>query len=388
MGWLSNFVSNPVKTVTNTVKKAVDVVGNAGQKIIDTAKEHPLETAALVAAGYYYQPEISAWVNSSGTALPGTEAGVAAGTTPTTTAALSSADKAALYGNSGYGAGMTGAETAAYDTGLTTGAAGAAGAATKAATTGSTLSDILPYTAGASVAGSLINANAAKDAANIQADAATKAIEQQQKNFETIRADQAPYRATGYGALNEIAKLNSGQTPVYDYNGNIVKDSSGNPVMTTGSGYLTHQFSPEDLQAGIDPGYNFRLQQGQMANQRASNVAGGGIGGNALKGLQDYTQNLASTEYGNAFNRYQVQRNNIYNTLASIAGIGQTGQTETNKAGTSATNASTELSVGSAAANAGATKGVANAYGNAISDIADKYTLAEILKQRGNVVVP
>jgi hypothetical protein len=38
----------------------------------------------------------------------------------------------------------------------------------------------------------------------------------------------------------------------------------------------------------------FRLQQGQMANQRAANVGGGALSGNTLRGLQDYTQGQAS----------------------------------------------------------------------------------------------
>lgn len=317
----------------------------------------------------------------------GTTSGAAAGTTLSDVAA-GNADKAALYGDAGYGAGMTGVETGAYDAGLAAGTAAAGAAAAGGSAAGSTLADILPYTTGATVAGSLISADAAKSAADVQAEAAKAAIEQQQKNFETINAQQAPYRAAGYNTLNEIAKLSSGQTPMYDYMGNIVKDAAGNPVMQTGSGYLTKQFTPEDFAAGIDPGYAFRLQQGQMANQRAANIGGGALSGNTLKGLQDYTQGLASTEYGNAFDRYQKQRQNIYNTLASIAGIGQTGQTATNTAATNATNAATQLGVGSAAATAAGGVGAANAYSNAINNAVNNYTLSAILNQRGNVVTP
>jgi competence protein ComEC len=43
------------------------------------------------------------------------------------------------------------------------------------------------------------------------------------------------------------------------------------------------------------------------------------ISGNALKGQEDYSQGLASQEYGNAFNRFQTGRTNIYNTLAISA---------------------------------------------------------------------
>jgi hypothetical protein len=253
------------------------------------------------------------------------------------------------------------------------------------ATAGSTLADILPYTTGASVVGSVLQADAAKSAADKQSAAAQSAIEQQQKNFETINAQQAPYRAAGFNALNDIASLTSGQTPQYDADGNVVKDANGNPVMTTGSGYLQHQFDATDLQKGLAPNYDFMLQQGQMANQRAANMGGGALGGNALQGLNKYTQDYAGNAYQNAFTNYQNQRSNIYNTLAGIAGIGQTGQNATNTAATNATNAATQLGIGSAGAQAAGTVGSANAYSNALNNVTNQYTLASLLNQGGRV---
>jgi len=88
--------------------------------------------------------------------------------------------------------------------------------------------------------------------------------------------------------------------------------------------YLTNQFNASDLNAQLAPNYQFSLQQGQMANQRAANALGGGFGGNALQGLNNYTQNYAQNAYQQAFNNYQNQRNNIYSTLAGMAGIGTT----------------------------------------------------------------
>jgi hypothetical protein len=289
----------------------------------------------------------------------------------------------------GIGTGL-GLSPAATGTGslLTGAAAGAPLAAGAGTLTGSALGDMAAINAGAGVVGGLISSNAAKDAAEVQAAAADRAIAQQQKNFETINAQQAPYRATGYNALNNIAGLTTGQTPQYDANGNIVRDANGNPVMTTGSGYLQHQFNANDLKAGLAPNYDFMLGQGQMANQRAANMGGGAIGGNALQGLNRFTQDYAGNAYQNAFNNYQTQRGNIYNTLAGIAGIGQTGQAATNTASTNATNAITQLGVGAAGAQAAGTVGSANAYNNAINNAANNYTLASLLNQRGNVAMP
>jgi hypothetical protein len=425
------FLGGLLGDIGNIGEGVVGGIKDFGSNVDDAVRENVPGGWGTVAAlvGAYYGPEISASMGFESGAAAGAQSGAAAGgataggataasapfaltgadaaladlaasapafgapaAAGTTLAGVAgNADKAALLGDAGYGAGMTAAQTGAYDAGLAAGVGGAGAAAANAgagAAGGKTLADILPYTTAASVAGSVLGANAAQNAADAQTAAANAAIAQQQKNFETISAQQAPYRAAGYNTLNEIAKLSSGQTPTYDYMGNIVKDADGKPVMQTGSGYFTKQFTPEDFSAGMDPGYAFRLQQGQMANQRAANVGGGALSGNTLKGLQDYTQGLASQEYGNAFNRFQTQRQNIYNTLASIAGIGQTGQTATNTAATNATNAATQLGVGSAAAQAAGGVGAANAYTNAINNATNNYTLATLLNQRGNVAMP
>jgi hypothetical protein len=150
--------------------------------------------------------------------------------------------------------------------------------------------------------------------------------------------------------------------------------------MQTGSGYLTKQFTPEDFAAGMDPGYAFRLKMGQDQAMRQANLGGGSIGGNALAGLQDYTQGSASQEYGNAFNRFQTQRGNIYNTLASIAGLGQTSLGQTGQAGTSAgANIGQAISNAGSAAAAG-TIGSANAMGGSIQNLGNQYMLSQMLK--------
>ena len=214
---------------------------------------------------------------------------------------------------------------------------------------------------GASIASGLIGASAARDAANQQAQAAAAAQAQQQRNFELIQQQQAPYREAGYSALKDIGAMKP---------------------------YLTHQFDRADLQAGLAPNYDFQLQQGQQAANAAANVGGGLIGGNALQGLQNTTQNIAAGAYQNAFNNYQSQRTGIYNTLAGIAGIGQTGQTQTNQAGTNATNAIGQLGVGAAGAQAAGTLGQAQAYGNAATGAGQGVFLSKYLAPKGSAVAP
>jgi hypothetical protein len=155
--------------------------------------------------------------------------------------------------------------------------------------------------------------------------------------------------------------------------------------METGTDYLTRQFSPQDLQAGLAPNYQFMLGQGQQAQQRAANVGGGLIGGNALRGLEDYTQNYAQNAYQSAFGNFQNQRTGIYNTLAGIAGLGQKAQESTSQAGQAATTAQGQLGVGAAAAQAAGMTGAANAAQGGLQNYQQNQILQAILGQNQNV---
>jgi len=213
----------------------------------------------------------------------------------------------------------------------------------------------MSWVAAAVVGGAIISGSMAQKGAKTQADAMRQSAELQKQMFDVQNAQQAPYREQGYAALKDIAGIKP---------------------------YLTHQYGAEDFQQGMDPGYAFRLQQGQMANQRAANLGGGLIGGNALRGMQDYTQGQASQEYQNAFNRYQTQRGNIYNSLASIAGLGQTSLGQTGQlAGTTAQG------VGGAIAGAGSALGagqvaMGNALGGGVQTLGNQQYLSTLLAQR------
>jgi hypothetical protein len=456
---------DPISAVSDAVQGAINTVSDIGVSIDQTVRDvlpGGWTTAGLLAAGYYYQPEIAAYMNSAGSTVPLAEVADASTVTPNigtlpqagpgvqvasantsylpeltpasalpptapvtspipdlTTVApnassgtgLSQLGGQGLTGDTlgnlstmGGGQGLTGLSTAgtpissvggALNAGgiggaLGTTAAGSAlGSGLPAADT-SFLSSLIPSTpigqlaaiSGATGLGSaLITSDATKKAADIQSAAAQNASALQGQMFNTINTQQGPYRAAGYKALNTLGELGSGTYQMYD--------AAGNPTTTgTGTGYLTKQFGPEDLKAGLAPNYDFMLSQGQMANQRQANVGGGAIGGNALQGLQNYTQNYALNAYQPAFTNYQNQRQNIYNTLAGIAGIGQTGQTATNTAGSNLANAQSQLGVGSAAAQAAGNIGTASAYGNALGSLGSNLTLATLLNQRGNATLP
>ena len=227
-------------------------------------------------------------------------------------------------------------------------------------------------------AGSAAQAAAAIYAANKQAEAAKRAQDLQQKRFELINAQFAPQRGAGYSALNQIRGMLPGQYQQYGETG----EKTG---MGTGDSYLTRQFTPQDLYAGLAPNYNFMLGQGQQSAQRQANLGGGALGGNAQAALQRYTQDYAGNAYQNAFGNFQNQRTNIYNTLAGIAGIGQNAQNTTAQAGQNATNAISQLGVGSAAAQAAGITGAANAAAGGLQNYGINQILAQILGQNQNV---
>ena len=205
---------------------------------------------------------------------------------------------------------------------------------------------------------------------------ATKASQDVLKGvYDTQLGFQKPYQGTGINALNQMGQLGSGTYQMYD-------PVTGQPTtMGAGSGYLTHQFDKNDLTSGLAPNYDFMLQQGQMANQRAANVGGGALSGNTLQGLQNYTQNYAGNAYQNAFQNYQTQRNNIYNNLSNMAGIGTDANKQASAAGTSYGTNISNLNVGLGNATAAAMLGQAQAAGGGANSAANALFLASLLNQ-------
>jgi hypothetical protein len=66
--------------------------------------------------------------------------------------------------------------------------------------------------------------------------------------------------------------------------------------------------SPLGANFQTDPGYQFRLSQGQDAVNAAASAAGGRLSGAALKKLTEYNQGFASNEFGAAANRDLAMR--------------------------------------------------------------------------------
>lgn len=191
--------------------------------------------------------------------------------------------------------------------------------------------------AGASMYGASEAAGAAEAAAKAQERAANKALNLQREIYKRQIALQEPFRSAGVTAINRLA-------PLLDYK----------------------TFGMNQFQA--DPGYAFRLAEGQKALERSAAAKGGLLSGATLKGIQRYGQDLASQEYQNAFQRYLAERVQRISPLYDVARLGQSAASGTAaSAGTYGANAA-QLMQDVGAARASGYVGGANALTNAISN--------------------
>lgn len=175
---------------------------------------------------------------------------------------------------------------------------------------------------GGSLIGGAMSSRAARKGAKAQANAANQATAAELQMFNQSRADQMPWLNQGKNSLQQLAGL-----------------------MRPG-GKLTRNFSMADFRA--DPGYQFRLREGMRGVENSAAARGGLLSGNALKALANYSQQAASNEYMNAYNRFNNDQSNLYNRLAGLA---NTGQTTANSLG--ALGSSTAQSIGNNMMSAG-----------------------------------
>jgi hypothetical protein len=193
-------------------------------------------------------------------------------------------------------------------------------------------------TIGGSIIGGMIQSDAIGSAADQQSAAARDANALQKYMYDQTRTDNAPWRTAGETALN---KLNS-----------LLSD----PSMT----------SPYAGQIDNEAGYQFAKQEGMRAIDNSAS-ARGGIGGAALKAGARFAEDNANKFYGDAFNRFQTDRQNRLDPLYRMAGYGSSANTANQLAGSQYANAAGNNMLGAANANAAAGMERGNIWGNVIN---------------------
>jgi hypothetical protein len=214
--------------------------------------------------------------------------------------------------------------------------------------------DPITATVGSAVAGGIGAANssrASRRAADAQVQSAAESARLQREMFDRQVQLQEPFRQGGITSQNRIMELLGigGDANAGDY------------------GRYARDFSMNDFEA--DPGYGFRLAEGNKALERSAAARGMVMSGSMLKGTQRFGQDLASQEYQNAFNRYQVNRSNQLNPLQSLMGSGQTAANVVTGAAGDLGRSLGENELGAGNARASGYIGSANAYTNAINQM-------------------
>jgi hypothetical protein len=144
-------------------------------------------------------------------------------------------------------------------------------------------------------------ADATTEAANISAQGMREALALQERMYNEGIKRQQPFLDIGTNALNRLVALNQ-------------------------PGANAAQFIQ------TDPGYAFRLSEGQKTLDRQAAARGGLISGGALKAATRYGQEMGSQEFGNAYNR-----------MAGLAQLGPSAAGVQNTLGTNYANQANQL---------------------------------------------
>lgn len=252
----------------------------------------------------------------------------------------------------------------------------------------------LTAVAAATVYSASKSSSAASRAAETQAQAAEQGTAAQERMFERQVQLQEPWRQSGIAAQNRlltllginpnVAAAGGGGGGGFGIAGAISDQIARAGAGTTAPGLTVDTTSPDFgkyakefgmTQFTADPGYAFRLSEGQKALERSAAARGGLLSGAAGKALTRYGQEMGSQEYQNAFNRYQAERAAQLNPLQSLAGVGQTSaNTLTSAAGTMGQNIAEGIG-SAAAARASGYVGGANAINQAVGQGINLYGL-------------
>ena len=217
------------------------------------------------------------------------------------------------------------------------------------------------------VAGGLLRADAAGDAADLQVAAGDEAKREFQQGFDRAATFHQPFFQAGTGALGQLTDL-------------LGRDGFRTEVPV---------FQAEEFNIEEDPAFQFRLGAGKEAIERSASARGGALGGGTLKALETFRQGLASEEGGRAYDRFTRDRafdygslldqyklrnqQNIqqFNQLLGVTGIGQ------RAAGTLGTQATDlgrlrgDIALQQGNIRAAGRQGEAQAYGDIIGNVAN-----------------
>jgi hypothetical protein len=144
--------------------------------------------------------------------------------------------------------------------------------------------------------------------------------------------------------------------------GSVTRNSNPQTISPTSTGYVSPNENPGGVAGGFnfqkDPGYEFRLGEGQRTLERGAAAAGGLLSGGYARRAMRYGQDYASAEY-----------TNVYNRIANIAGLGQVSANQSGNAALMAGQGMGTAAAQGAYASAYGQQASGNAWANAANQI-------------------
>lgn len=200
--------------------------------------------------------------------------------------------------------------------------------------------------AAGSIATGAMASGAAKDAARIQADAATLASQNQMKMFQENKELLAPFVGAGTESLDAARNL---------------------------LGLKEGGMDSSQIQNFLEktPGYEFTREQGLKSIQNAYAAKGLGSSGAAIRGATDYATGLANTTYEQRLQDYLGLAASGQNAASNVANLGS-------NAALAASNYSTSGAAASAAGIVGSTNALNTGILNATSGISSSLLLGAL----------
>lgn len=269
--------------------------------------------------------------------------------------------------------------------------------------------------AGATLVSGYMGSQASKDAADQQAQSAADANNTQRYMYDTTRADNAPFLANGTAANSKLAMLlgispqnggyggysktadnfdaaaylaanpdvaanwdmsnktafdhwkmygqNEGRAFTPNAQASQAATTANNTTNDPAFGSLLRNFTASDLNA--DPvyqsGLQFGLDEGTKGINRQQAATGSLLSGATLKALTKYGNDYGSTKAGDAFNRFNANKQQTFSMLSGLSGSGQAASGQVSSAGQNMANNVSQTQIGLGNARAASAIGQSNA---------------------------
>lgn len=223
---------------------------------------------------------------------------------------------------------------------------------------------------GTSAVSGWLGADASKDAANTSANASMYGANLTNDQFLQTQENLSPWYNTGANALAQYSNYGRSRVNPNDY---------------------IPAFDASQFNLYMDPSYQFRW--GEQNKAINANMAGMGkvVSGNRLDEIMKRSGEMASQEYGNAYNRQMNEYNmgvdaftraygmesDYLNRLWGVAGSGQNAAAQLGAFGSNNANSIANMTQSAANAQAAGQIGAANAWSGALGDVASMYAMSQ-----------